>query len=354
MRRLGLLTFLSLCLITMNAWAAEKLKPYIMVSNTAGDVAAAIADTKSKLDAGGFRVLGEYSPYAGANVIVVTSDALLAQAAKSEFGGYGAVVRVSVTKAGDNVQVAYANPVYWAAAYQMQDLGSVAAALSNALGEGIPYGSEKGLTADQLNKYHYMAFMPYFKDHDELGSFGSHAEAVAKVNERLASVRSYLRRWQECSLLMSHASSLLTGLVSEFSEAEVADQTAGTQRCLSRQAEILDQVDDLYRVRTLYRVESGESEPRGSSVNGERLATHVLCGDLALPLSKPVSIRIGENGPRISSELDDGAALTVVMRNRSLETLHLATDVSIPQTCRPGESIRIGGHELKLIRVRDD
>jgi hypothetical protein len=200
MRRLGLLTFLSLCLITMNAWAAEKLKPYIMVSNTAGDVAAAIADTKSKLDAGGFRVLGEYSPYAGANVIVVTSDALLAQAAKSEFGGYGAVVRVSVTKAGDNVQVAYANPVYWAAAYQMQDLGSVAAALSNALGEGIPYGSEKGLTADQLNKYHYMAFMPYFKDHDELGSFGSHAEAVAKVNERLASGANGLSKVFEVSV----------------------------------------------------------------------------------------------------------------------------------------------------------
>jgi hypothetical protein len=42
------------------------------------------------------------------------------------------------------------------------------------------------------------------------------------------------------------------------------------------------------------------------------------------------------------------------MRNRSLETLHLDADVSLPQTCRPGESIRIGGHELKLIRVRDD
>jgi hypothetical protein len=180
-------------------------------------------------------------------------------------------------------------------------------------------------------------------------------EAIsALVNERLASVRSYLRRWQDCSLLMSHASSLLTGLVSEFSEAEVADQTAGTQRCLSRQAEILDQVDDLYRVRALYRVESGESEPRGSSVNGERLATHVLCGDLALPLSKPVSIRIGEKGLRASSELDDGAALTVVLRNRSLESLHVAADVSLPQTCRPGESIRIGDHELKLIRVRRD
>jgi hypothetical protein len=176
----------------------------------------------------------------------------------------------------------------------------------------------------------------------------------ALVSERLASVRAFLEKWQGCGLLLSHASGLLTGLLDEFAEAEVAGQTAGTQRCLSRRAEILDQVDDLYRVRALFRIEPDASVTPTSSANGERLATHLLCEDRALPLSKPVSIRIGENGPRISSELDDGAALTVVMRNRSLETLHLATDVSIPQTCRPGESIRIGGHELKLIRVRDD
>jgi hypothetical protein len=173
----------------------------------------------------------------------------------------------------------------------------------------------------------------------------------ALIGERLASVRSFLEKWQGCSLLLSHASSLLTGLVDEFSEAEVISQTAGTQRSLSRHAEILDQIDDLYRVRALNRLESCVA---ASVVNGEQLATHLLYGDLALPLSNPVSIRIAENGPRISSEFDAGAALTVVMRNRSLETLHLDADVSLPQTCRPGESIRIGGHELKLIRVRDN
>ncbi|HBE91019.1 MAG TPA: hypothetical protein DDW55_00305 [Gammaproteobacteria bacterium] len=183
----------------MNAWAAENLMPFVMVSNTAGDAAAVAADTKGKLEAGGFKVLGEYSPYAGANVIVATSDALLAQAAKSDFGGYGAVVRVAVTKAGDKVQVAYANPIYWAAAYQMQDLGEVAGSLKQALG-GTPYGSESGLSDKKLRKYHYMAFMPYFKDHDELGSFGSHSEAVAKVNEHLASGANGLTKIFEVSL----------------------------------------------------------------------------------------------------------------------------------------------------------
>lgn len=200
MQRYGILAFLGLFLAASNAWAAENLKPFIMVSNSAGDAAAAVADTKSRLEAGGFKVVGEYSPYAGSNVVVVTSDALLGQAAKSKFGGYGSVVRVSVTQSGDNVQVAYANPDYWAAAYQMEGLTDVSSALAGALGSGTPYGSEEGLTEKKLRKYHYMAFMPYFKDHDELGEFGSHAEAVAAVNAKLASNANGLTKVFEVAL----------------------------------------------------------------------------------------------------------------------------------------------------------
>jgi len=176
----------------------------------------------------------------------------------------------------------------------------------------------------------------------------------ALIGERFASVRSFLEKWQGCSLLLSHASGLLSGMVDEFSGAEVLSQAAGAERCLLRQTEILAQVDDLYRLRTLNRLGFEAAAAPDAGVNGERPATHLLYGDRALPLSEPVSIRIAENGPRISSEMDDGAVLTVVMRNRSLETLNLAADVSMPQTCRPGELIRIGEHELKLIRVGSD
>jgi len=184
--RLIFATVLNLFLLAPGAWAAENLKPFVLVSNAPGDAAAVINDTKGKLESGGFKVVGEYSPYAGAHIIVVTNDDLLSIAGKTKFGGYGAVVRVSVTEAGDKIQVAYANPLYWGAAYQMQDTSSVASALTRALGEGTPYGSSNGLSESKLRKYHYMAFMPYFKDHDELGDFDSHAEAVANVNKRLA------------------------------------------------------------------------------------------------------------------------------------------------------------------------
>jgi hypothetical protein len=171
------------------------------------------------------------------------------------------------------------------------------------------------------------------------------------IGERLASVRSFLEKWQGCVVLLSHASGLLTGLVDEFSEARVAGQTAATERCLLRYEEILEQVDDLYRVRSLPR---SETDNETTGMNGQSLATHLLFGNRALPLDQPVSIRLGEDEPHMSSEWDENAALTVVIRDQTLETLQRSADVSLPRSCLPGESIRIGGHELKLIRVGND
>lgn len=174
------------------------------------------------------------------------------------------------------------------------------------------------------------------------------------VAARLATVRAFLEKWPSANLLLAHAAGPLTGLVDEFANADVAGQTAATQRCLNHQADILDQVDDLYRVRALYRSQSDTAGRPPEAVNGERLATHLLCGDLAMPLGKPVSIRLVDGAPQLTSGLDDGAALTLVIRNRALETLHRSAEVSLPPSCRPGESIRIGSHELRLIRVRTE
>jgi hypothetical protein len=178
-----------------------------------------------------------------------------------------------------------------------------------------------------------------------------HRDAIRKLaGQRLASVRSFMEKWPDCRVRLSQAASMLTGLAAEFADAEVVEQAAATQRCLAHQEEILAQVDGLYRVQAL----SGTSESAApEAVNGELLATHLLCGDLALPLHRPVSVRLAETGPELRGELDAGAALTVVLRNRMLETLQRSAGIELPPTCRPGESIRVGGHELKLIRVGD-
>jgi hypothetical protein len=101
-------------------------------------------------------VVGAYSPYPDATVIIVTSDALKINASKSDFGGYGATERVAVTKVKDKVQVSFTNPPYWAAAYRMTGgLEDVKAKLEAALGKQKEFGSKNGLTEKELRKYKY-------------------------------------------------------------------------------------------------------------------------------------------------------------------------------------------------------
>lgn len=163
------------------------LRPYVMVSDDGADMAAAVSEAKSKLTGAGLQVVGEYSPYAGATVLAVSSDALRAAAGKSEFGGYGAVTRVAVTQVGDKVQVSYIEPKWMAQAYRMaDDLSGISGQLAAALGGKASFGAEEpGWNPGQLRKYHFMMFMPYFDDHHTLGSFDSHEAAVKAVETNL-------------------------------------------------------------------------------------------------------------------------------------------------------------------------
>lgn len=177
----------ALGLVAGQAVAADKLKPFVLASSGSGDVAATVSSTKDKLTGAGFEVVGDYSPYGGAHVIVVTNSELKSVATKSEHGGFGAVQRVSVTKNGGNVEVAYTNPTYWAAVFRLKSkLSGVADKFSSALGKQNEFGSKKGLTAKKLKKYHYMFGMPYFDDADKVGKASSHKAAVGKVEKGLA------------------------------------------------------------------------------------------------------------------------------------------------------------------------
>ena len=97
------------------------LKPYVLAWTGAGTIEKKIGEVKSSVTAQGFQVVGEYSPYKGAHVVVVTSDALRKNASKSDFGAYGAVVRISLTETGGSLQIAYTNPIYMAEAYRMKE-----------------------------------------------------------------------------------------------------------------------------------------------------------------------------------------------------------------------------------------
>ena len=165
------------------------LKPFVLGSKGAGDVAQKVEATKAALTKAGFTVAGSYSPYANTTVIGVTNDELRSTAAKSEHGGYGAAMRVAVVKVKDDVQVSYTNPPYWANVYRMGgDLKDTAAKLQAALGKVEEFGA-KGLTAEQLRKYHYAFGMEYFNEDNTLASYGSHDEAVKAVEAGLAAAK---------------------------------------------------------------------------------------------------------------------------------------------------------------------
>ena len=132
------------------AGADEMLKPYVLASSGPGTIEKKSEEVKASLSQHGFQTVGEYSPYKGVHVIVVTSDLLRNNAAKSDFGTYGVVTRISLTeKKGGEIDVAYTNPLYYAQAYQMKDaLADAAVSLEKALGRKSAFGSKKGITAN--------------------------------------------------------------------------------------------------------------------------------------------------------------------------------------------------------------
>lgn len=172
---------------SMVANAAGEMKPFVLGSTGTGAVADKVADVKNSLTSNGFEVVGEYSPYETAHIIIVTNDTLKKVAASHERGGYAAGQRVSITKVGDQLQVSYTNPAYMAAAYHVKgDVSSVTNSLKTALGSIKEYGPEEGLTADDLEGYHYTFGMEYFDEPYDLASYGSYEEAVAAVEKGLA------------------------------------------------------------------------------------------------------------------------------------------------------------------------
>ncbi len=166
---------------------ADGLRPWVLASDGPADVATKVQEVRAALEGQGFQVAGAYSPKAGAEVLVVTSDELKAVAGKSEFGGYGAVVRVGVTLVNGSVQVAYTNPEYMRASYRMAgDLSGATTKLETALGRKAGFGSAKGLSEKELRGYHYMVLMPFFTDPVVLAKYDSQEAALAAVEKGLA------------------------------------------------------------------------------------------------------------------------------------------------------------------------
>jgi len=158
-------------LLASVAQAEQKHLPFVLASNDAGSIADKLEGTKSALQANGFEIAGEYSPFAGAHIVVVTNAELKKAAASHDRGGYIAAQRISLTEMSGKTQVSYTHPFYMAKAYAIKsDLKATSAALKKALGYVKGFGPDEGKTAEELGEYHYTFGMEYFDEPLELAS----------------------------------------------------------------------------------------------------------------------------------------------------------------------------------------
>jgi len=185
MKKSAIVFALGVCCAAVTA--ATPLYPYVLGSPLTGAMTEVEEGVRTALTEAGLEVVGGYSPYEGAQVVVVTHPALLEAAASSKMGGFAAVIRVGITEKADAIEVSYTNPTWVTNVCRLQgDVAPVAEALETALGREQDFGSKKGKTVKQLRKYHYMAFMPYFDDPVELASHSSHQQALEAVEAGLA------------------------------------------------------------------------------------------------------------------------------------------------------------------------
>jgi hypothetical protein len=169
--------------------AENAIRPFVLAGiYQDSEVAEVVSSAIDALGANDFEVVGQYSPYADTVILAFTSRHLKENSTRSVRGGYGAVLRASVTLNQDKVELAYTNPVYWANAYRMEDdLADSKTRLEKALGLVEEFGTgDKELSAGDMRKYHYTIMMEYFDDPSILAYFDSHQEAVQAVNKNLA------------------------------------------------------------------------------------------------------------------------------------------------------------------------
>ena len=176
-------------LFSLSALAEQGHKPFILAELADGELAEVQQRVEANLTGAGFEIVGRYVPYDDALIVIVTNDGLKNHAAKSDFGGYGAAQRVSLTRVDGKVQVAYTNPTYMAFAYRMEgDLADVTRQLGQALGNQQQFGADNERTERQLRRYRYMFGMENFghTSAHQLNRFPSYEAALKTVEENLA------------------------------------------------------------------------------------------------------------------------------------------------------------------------
>ncbi len=183
---LGVLLSIS---VTANA---AKLKPYSLAFKAKGGMAAIAAGVEAKLKKAGFQIIGTYQPYRTARIYAITSDELKQRAAKTDYGGFGAVIKVAVTEVANKpgsreVQVSYNNPNYIGLAYNMKTpMQDIKNQLKKSVGFVQDFGGGEGIEEKHLPDYNYTFGLEGFYGFFEFVNHGSYQKALREVEKGLA------------------------------------------------------------------------------------------------------------------------------------------------------------------------
>lgn len=189
--RINIVFFISLLFFSGSAYSAKPdtlLKPFSLAKiYKSSTVKQTSAKVKLQLINAGYKIVGTYVPSNKISIFVVTSSNLLKAAAKSKYGGFGAGIRVSVTKVENDVQVSHNNPTYMAIAYNMNSyLGFTRKKLAKALGYVKDFGG-KGIPSKELGDYNYAFGLEGFSGFMELAEHKTHKQALAAVEKGFTS-----------------------------------------------------------------------------------------------------------------------------------------------------------------------
>lgn len=194
-----IIIFLMLLLSIFTA-EAQKLNPYILGIENTESVSAIKDKIVDNLEKNDLSVVGQYQPADDKDRwILVFSASELEDAVKKVGGlsGFAATLRIGITHESGKTKVSFTNPAYWGNAYFRDNFDKVSgnysivntkletAMKASGMFLGTTFGSKKGLSVEDLRKYHYMFGMPRFDDTVELEDFDSHQAAISKIESAI-------------------------------------------------------------------------------------------------------------------------------------------------------------------------
>jgi hypothetical protein len=196
MKRLVLIISLFVGLVSMT-YSQQTYSPYYKVADFETDINNVSQKVKSALEAGGYKIVGEYNPAKNPNLYVIcfTSEELDKLSLKfKDRGALASVLKAGIINKGGKTTLSIVNPEYMFMAYwgkqlsekqepELTKMSESVKGVFSSMGKLTPFGGE--IEKDDLVKYHYKMMMPYFDDPDELASFSTFEEGLEIIRKNL-------------------------------------------------------------------------------------------------------------------------------------------------------------------------